>query len=216
MDDPDEDEEDEGPSAFGSSFSQPSRSYSKSTLETLNRMDPHRINLELVEALVRYLADHVDNFLPEISDEEGLQDHISGSILVFLPGLAEIRRLYDRLSGDGVRENRRGATQLTVIPLHSMISGAEQALAFKPPPKNHRKIVLATNIAETGITIPDVVCVVDCCRAREISYDERRHITRLAEILVARANCEQRRGRAGRVRPGVCYHLVSKDIFDTM
>ncbi|KAJ3196566.1 hypothetical protein HK101_008478 [Irineochytrium annulatum] len=172
--DDEEDEEEDG--EVGIRAEGRAGGYSAATLATLGRMDPRRINLELIEALVRWLV------------AEGADDD-DGSILVFLPGLAEIRRVYDRLSG-----------------------GADQAKVFKPPPRGVRKVVLATNIAETGITIPDVVYVIDACKAREVSYDERRHITRLSEVLVSQANCRQRRGRAGRVRPGICYHLVPPEI----
>ncbi|KAJ3278595.1 hypothetical protein HK104_002180 [Borealophlyctis nickersoniae] len=103
-----------------------------------------------------------------------------------------------------------------VVPLHSVLGSGEQGKVFRPAPKGLRKVVLATNIAETGITIPDVVYVVDTVRAREISYDERRNITRLSEVLISKANCKQRRGRAGRLRPGVCYHLVPREVYEQL
>ncbi|KAI9324567.1 P-loop containing nucleoside triphosphate hydrolase protein [Obelidium mucronatum] len=129
-------------------------------------------------------------------------------------GLAEIRKLYDRLTLEGRRENRK--SRMLVLPLHSVLTAAEQAAVFKPAPKGVRKVVLSTNIAETGVTIPDVVFVIDTCKAREVSYDQKRNISKLSEILVSQANCKQRRGRAGRVKPGVCYHLVSKAGFESL
>ncbi|KAJ3036814.1 ATP-dependent RNA helicase dhx29 [Rhizophlyctis rosea] len=194
--------------------------YTPQTHRTIALLDPRKLNLDLVERVVR----HVVNDMDHESD---------GSVLVFLPGLAEIRKLSDMLS---VEERRSGNGKggrgggMVVLPLHSVLSGSEQgkgnihpshlyvfpptATVFKPAPPNMRKIVLATNIAETGITIPDVVCVIDTVRAREVTYDERRNITRLAEVLVSKANCKQRRGRAGRVRAGVCYHLVEREVFE--
>ncbi|KAJ3053929.1 ATP-dependent RNA helicase dhx29, partial [Rhizophlyctis rosea] len=180
----------------------PEIEYSSQTYRTISMSDPRKINLELVERLIRHIVAAAD-------PKEG------GSVLVFLPGLAEIRKLNDLLLVDEVKGRRGGGVSDTlVLPLHSLLNGAEQVKVFKPAPRGMRKVVLATNIAETGITIPDVVYVVDTVRAREVTYDERRNITRLAEVLISKANCKQRRGRAGRVRPGVCYHLVSRDLFD--
>ncbi len=73
-----------------------------------------------------------------------------------------------------------------------------------------RKIVIATNIAETGITIPDITCVIDSGKHREMRYDEKRQISRLVECFIARSNAKQRRGRAGRVQEGICFHLFTK------
>ncbi|KAJ1560041.1 ATP-dependent RNA helicase dhx29, partial [Cladochytrium tenue] len=159
--------------------------YSADTWAAVEQMDPHRVNLDLVEALVRHVA------VTTLAD-------LSGSVLVFLPGLAEIRRLFDRLAAPELRQNSLrdgGAPELWVLPLHSVLSGSEQA---------------------KGVTIPDVVCVIDSCRAREVSFDAKRNLSRLADVLVSQANCRQRRGRAGRVRPGVCYHLVTADSFERM
>ena len=73
-----------------------------------------------------------------------------------------------------------------------------------------RKIVLATNMAETGITIPDITCVIDSGRHREMRYDEKRKISRLVDCFIARSNAKQRRGRAGRVQHGICFHLFTR------
>jgi ATP-dependent RNA helicase DHX29 len=76
--------------------------------------------------------------------------------------------------------------------------------------------VTATNIAETGVTIPDVTCVVDTGKHREMRFDEKRQISRLIETFIARSNAAQRRGRAGRVQEGLCFHLFTKLRHDTM
>ncbi|ORZ29493.1 P-loop containing nucleoside triphosphate hydrolase protein, partial [Catenaria anguillulae PL171] len=81
---------------------------------------------------------------------------------------------------------------------------------FKSPPRGTRKIVLSTNIAETGVTIPDAVFVIDTGKAKITRYDEKKHMTRLRESFITQANCRQRQGRAGRVRPGFYFALYSQ------
>ena len=88
-----------------------------------------------------------------------------------------------------------------------------------PPPLLHchrvRKLVLATNVAETSITIPDVTVVIDCGRMKEVRYDPQTRMSALVECWVSRANANQRRGRAGRVRSGTAYHLFEKHTYET-
>ena len=76
-------------------------------------------------------------------------------------------------------------------------------------------VSVATNIAETGITIPDITCVIDTGKHREMRFDEKRQISRLIETFIARSNAAQRRGRAGRVQSGLCFHLFTKVRHDT-
>lgn len=78
-----------------------------------------------------------------------------------------------------------------------------------------RKIVVSTNIAETGVTIPDVTAVIDSGRHKEIRFDEKRQISRLIECWIAKSNALQRRGRAGRVQEGICFHLFTKNRMET-
>jgi ATP-dependent RNA helicase HrpB len=123
-----------------------------------------------------------------------------GSVLAFLPGVAEIRRtqglLTDRLDS---------ATDL--VPLYGALGGDDQARAIEPAPAGRRKIVLATSIAETSITIDGVRIVVDSGLARVPRYEPDIGVTRLDTVRVSRAAADQRRGRAGRTEPGVCYRL---------
>ena len=123
-----------------------------------------------------------------------------GSLLAFLPGAAEIRRtqalLTDRLDR---------ATDL--VPLYGALGGDEQARAIEPAAPDRRKIVLATAIAETSITIDGVRIVVDSGLARVPRYEPDIGVTRLDTVRVSRAAADQRRGRAGRTEPGVCYRL---------
>jgi ATP-dependent RNA helicase DHX29 len=106
--------------------------------------------------------------------------------------------------------------QWLIYPLHSTISSEDQQAAFLIPPPGVRKIVLATNIAETGVTIPDITCVIDTGKHKEMRFDERRQLSRLAQSFISRANAKQRRGRAGRVQEGLCFHLFTKYRHDTL
>ncbi|KAK4442660.1 ATP-dependent RNA helicase DHX29 [Podospora aff. communis PSN243] len=169
------------------------KNYSPRTRNTLSQMDEYRIDFDLIVQLIARIA--VDPvYIP-----------YSKAILVFLPGIAEIRTLNDILMGD-----RAFAESWLVYPLHSTIATEEQESAFLVPPPGMRKIVLATNIAETGITIPDVTCVIDTGKHREMRFDERRQLSRLIDTFISRANAKQRRGRAGRVQEGLCFHLFTK------
>jgi ATP-dependent helicase HrpB len=123
-----------------------------------------------------------------------------GSALAFLPGAAEIRRTHALLAD---RTDR--ATDL--VPLYGALGGGEQARAIEPARPGRRKIVLATSIAETSITIDGVRIVVDSGLARVPRYEPDVGVTRLDTVRVSRAAADQRRGRAGRTEPGVCYRL---------
>ncbi|KAI0006861.1 P-loop containing nucleoside triphosphate hydrolase protein [Xylariaceae sp. FL0662B] len=169
------------------------RQYSAKTRNTLSQIDEYQIEFDLVVQLIRQIA--VD---PEYVN-------YSKAILVFLPGIAEIRTLNDSLLGDPFFQR-----DWEVFPLHSTIATEDQERAFLIPPQGFRKIVLATNIAETGITIPDVTCVIDTGKHREMRFDERRQLSRLIDTFISRANAKQRRGRAGRVQEGLCFHMFTK------
>lgn len=99
------------------------------------------------------------------------------------------------------------------MPLHSTLSSEEQGAVFRPAPKGKRKIVLSTNIAETSVTIDDCVFVVDYGLMKEKSFDSNRNMESLDLVYVSRANANQRKGRAGRVMPGVCIHLYTQHRF---
>lgn len=97
------------------------------------------------------------------------------------------------------------AASLLVLPLHANLTTAEQTLVFRPTPSGKRKIVVATNVAETSITIDGIVYVVDSGRVKENTFDAETGVTRLVEQWTSRAAGRQRRGRAGRTRPGECF-----------
>jgi ATP-dependent helicase HrpB len=124
----------------------------------------------------------------------------AGSLLAFLPGAGEIRRTAALLEG-------RIDAATDVATLYGALSGAEQDRAIAPAPPGRRKIVLATAIAETSITIEGVRIVVDCGLARVPRYEPDVGVTRLETVRVSRAAADQRRGRAGRTEPGICYRL---------
>ncbi|MGE3154002.1 MAG: ATP-dependent helicase HrpB [Nitrospiraceae bacterium] len=125
----------------------------------------------------------------------------SGSVLVFLPGMAEIRRVERRLQETPLDQS------ITITPLHGDLPQEAQDLAIAPPRPGRRKVVLTTSIAETSLTIEGVRVVVDAGLLRIPRYDPRSGLTRLDTIRVTQDSAEQRRGRAGRLEPGVCYRL---------
>ncbi|KAH7484531.1 DExH-box ATP-dependent RNA helicase DExH2 [Phytophthora ramorum] len=142
-------------------------------------------------------------------DEDG-----KGAILVFLPGWEEISFMERALLNSP-------ATTATyeIALLHSRLSAQEQRRAFMTPPHGKRKLVLATNIAETSLTIEDVVFVVDCGKSKQThalaATSSSSFVMGLQTTWVARANCVQRTGRAGRVRAGICFRLFSKARYET-
>ena len=128
----------------------------------------------------------------------------TGSLLAFLPGQGEIRRAAERLR-DSIRE-----PDVDIVELHGGLDGKLQREAIRPPAAGRRKVVLATAIAQTSITIDGVRIVVDCGLERLPRYDAGAGVTRLETVRVSRATADQRRGRAGRTEPGVAYRLWSE------
>jgi ATP-dependent helicase HrpB len=126
-----------------------------------------------------------------------------GDVLAFLPGAAEIRRVQDRLSPI------IGA-EVEILPLHGGLSAAEQDCALRPNTGHGRRVVLATDIAETSLTIEGVTAVVDSGLARKPRFDPASGLTRLVTEPISRASADQRSGRAGRLGPGICYRLWTR------
>jgi ATP-dependent helicase HrpB len=122
----------------------------------------------------------------------------TGSVLAFLPGQGEIRRVAARLQDADL------GSDIDVVELHGGLALGAQRDAIAPSPPGRRKIVIATSIAETSITIEGVRIVVDCGLQRVPRYEPDVGITRLETVRVSRASADQRRGRAGRTEPGVC------------
>uniref|UniRef100_A0A3B5K9A1 RNA helicase n=1 Tax=Takifugu rubripes TaxID=31033 RepID=A0A3B5K9A1_TAKRU len=163
------------------------------TRQVLQFMNPNKINMDLLVELIAYIEKS-----PQFAE-------VDGAVLVFLPGLAHIQQLYDLLCSD---------KRFRIVALHSTLSSKDQAAAFTVPPAGVRKIVLSTNIAETGVTIPDVVFVIDTGKTKENKYHESSQMSSLVETFVSKASALQRQGRAGRVRNGFCFRLYPKFRFD--
>ncbi|KAK1132279.1 hypothetical protein K0M31_016399 [Melipona bicolor] len=167
--------------------------YNKQTHKNLYIMDHNKINFELIETVLEWIS-------------FGKHDYPkTGSILVFLPGLAEIIELKKRLNNNKYFCPKTG--KFTIILLHSSLSKEEQNLIFKKI--DARKIILSTNLAETSITINDCVFVIDSGKMKETRFNSSQNMESLETCWVTQANALQRKGRAGRVMPGICVHLYT-------
>lgn len=149
-----------------------------------------RINYDLINQIVREI------------DAELTHSKQDGGILIFLPGVMEISRALDSL---------RSISNLHTLPLHASLTSADQKRVFPHAPHGKRKVIVATNVAETSITIDDIVAVIDSGRVKETSYDPQNNMRKLEEVWASRAACKQRRGRAGRVQAGKCYKLYTRN-----
>jgi HrpA-like RNA helicase len=183
----------------------------------MDRVDETVINYDLIEDILEelFLKAGSTVFVPPCLEDTGnpsvelptdKESSITGSVLIFLPGIGEIRTLTERLTGS---KQFGDSKRFYIIPLHSSLSSTEQKRAFIPSKFGCRKIIISTNIAETSVTIPDVVYVIDSGRFREITRDRRNDTRRLIATWCSKASVKQRSGRAGRVRPGVCLKLYS-------
>nr|CAD7588004.1 unnamed protein product [Timema genevievae] len=133
--------------------------------------------------------------------------HKKGAILIFLAGYDDIVALRERIAAEEKRMQEGGKYWLCV--LHSKMQTTDQKLVFRPSPHGTRKIILSTNIAETSITINDVIFVIDAGKVKEKSYDALSGVSMLRPVWISQACALQRKGRAGRTQPGKCYHLFS-------
>eukprot|EP00808_Paulinella_micropora_P030945 g33033.t1 len=162
------------------------------------------------------------------------QELAGGSILVFLPGWEEISRVRSQLMSipDVTPEasafkqacyspsGEQGGWGVLILPLHSTLSSQEQQAVYQQARGNTMKIILSTNLAESGVTIPDVVCVVDTGLTRQRTVRSTAGgaglVSHLATVMISQANATQRLGRAGRVRPGTCYRFFPEQLFQRM
>ncbi|XP_017282872.1 3'-5' RNA helicase YTHDC2 [Kryptolebias marmoratus] len=138
-----------------------------------------------------------------------------GAVLIFLPGYDEIVSLRDHILYDDKRFSTHPESY-QVFTLHSDMQTMDQKKAMKPTPSGVRKIILSTNIAETSITINDVVFVIDSGKVKEKSFDTLSRVSMLKTVWISKASVLQRKGRAGRCRPGICFHLFSQLRFNNM
>ncbi|KAF9589788.1 hypothetical protein IFM89_028723 [Coptis chinensis] len=168
-------------------------------------------SVEEYDLLEKYLAsvnpEHIDIILIERLLRKICTDSDEGAVLIFLPGWDDINKTRERLLASPFFED---TSKFVIIALHSMVPSVEQKKVFKRPPHGSRKIILSTNIAETAVTIDDVVYVIDSGRMKEKSYDPYSNVSTLHSSWVSKASAKQREGRAGRCQPGICYHLYSK------
>ncbi|XP_043228937.1 ATP-dependent DNA/RNA helicase DHX36-like, partial [Amphibalanus amphitrite] len=171
------------------------RPYSDQVLRSLSVPESEQFDPDLFVATVRHVC------LREQPQE--------GAVLVFLSGWDEIGKVHKAIKEDPVLGD---GSRYLILPLHSMMPTIEQREVFERPPPGQRKIIIATNIAETSITIDDVVFVVDGGKVKMKNVDKNRNVgcMTLKPEWVSKANSRQRRGRAGRVQPGKCYHLYSR------
>ncbi|CAH2328578.1 ATP-dependent RNA helicase TDRD9 [Pelobates cultripes] len=163
------------------------------------------------------LYDIATYLIQYFDDLEKEQDHLKNptlatepnSVLFFLPGLHEINCMHERFTNMVQK-------RLQVYPLHSSINLDEQNSVFMTPILGYRKIILSTNIAESSITVPDVKYVIDFCLTKTLVCDEETNYQSLRLSWASKANCDQRKGRAGRVSKGYCYRLIQKDFWNNI
>ncbi|KAK8730386.1 hypothetical protein OTU49_007985 [Cherax quadricarinatus] len=170
--------------------------YSDSTRKSLSVMNEKELNFELVEALLKYIY--------TLSTP--------GAVLIFLPGWDVIFNLMRHLEQDPVF----GTPQYCVLPLHSQLPREDQRRVFDPVPDGVRKIILATNIAESSVSISDVAFVIDSCKSKVKLFTSHNHVTNYATLWASRTNLEQRKCRAGTVRAGICFHLCTKARYEKL
>jgi ATP-dependent RNA helicase DHX57 len=195
-DDEDKDGEDKEEEKVETAAEAKSQTYSIPLEDLVKRVDETRIDYDLLGQLVRQL----------VLDKTMGKD---GSILVFLPGAPEINQAKTAVG------KICGGMPVLLLPLHGGLQPKDQNLVFRPS-SSGVKVILSTNVAETSITIPDCTVVIDTCREKQSSYDPSNRMPLLLEQFASRASLKQRRGRAGRVREGKCYKLISQATYSKL
>lgn len=213
--------------------------YSKETIHSLSIIDEEKINYPLLADLLEHISTTQEEgailvFMPgTLNHDCFLPLSFLLLILCCAVGMMEITKAIDEM----YKKELFQSSKVVIYPLHSSLSTAEQKAIFEIPPEGVRKIVVSTSeyhlrhcrifentasqllanldIAETSITIEDVVYVVDSGKLKENRRDEVNETPTLVECWVSRASAKQRRGRAGRVRPGIAYHLFSRYVVES-
>ncbi|PSS35788.1 DExH-box ATP-dependent RNA helicase [Actinidia chinensis var. chinensis] len=169
--------------------------YSSRARDSLSCWTPDCIGFNLIEAVLCHIC----------------RKERAGAVLVFMTGWEDISCLKDQLKAHPLLGD---PNRVLLLTCHGSMATAEQKLIFEKPPPNVRKIVLATNMAEASITVNDIVFVVDCGKAKETTYDALNNTPCLLPSWISQASAKQRRGRAGRVQPGKCYHLYPRCVYE--
>lgn len=171
------------------------KEYNAQTRDSLSCWNPDCIGFNLIEYLICNIC---ENEKP-------------GAVLVFMTGWDDINSLKDKLQAHPILGD---PSRVLLLTCHGSMASLDQRLIFSKPDDGVRKVVLATNIAETSITIDDVVFVIDCGKAKETSYDALNNTPCLLPSWISKVSAKQRRGRAGRVQPGECYHLYPQCVYN--
>uniref|UniRef100_A0A8C3AZL0 RNA helicase n=1 Tax=Cyclopterus lumpus TaxID=8103 RepID=A0A8C3AZL0_CYCLU len=176
----------------------------------------HPVKDRYLEDVLREMGRPVD-VTPDADFVADVIEHIDrcgepGAVLCFLPGWQDIKAVQEKLQA---KRHFSSGSQM-ILPLHSSLSVLDQQAVFQHPQEGQRKIVLATNIAETSITIDDIVHVVDAGTHKEHNYDPRTKVSCLDTVWISHSNVTQRKGRAGRCQPGQSYHLFPRKQLDSM
>ncbi|KAL2230895.1 UNVERIFIED_CONTAM: DExH-box ATP-dependent RNA helicase DExH3 [Sesamum indicum] len=169
--------------------------YSSRVHESLSCWTPDCVGFNLIEAVLCHIC----------------RKERPGAVLVFMTGWEDISCLRDQIKAHPLLGD---PNRVLLLTCHGSMATSEQKLIFEKPPPNVRKIILATNMAEASITINDIVFVVDCGKAKETTYDALNNTPCLLPSWISQASARQRRGRAGRVQPGECYHLYPRCVFE--
>lgn len=162
--------------------------YSQKTINNLKNPETEKIDLKFIQHLIQHIS----------------YQKPAGAILVILPGFTLISQLYDNLQKDFPSSN------FVIYPLHSLLTGNDQRNIFNRPPEDVRKIIVSTPLSETSITIDDVVYVINAGKMRRPYFDFDKGATIFEDQWITKANETQRKGRAGRVQKGICYHLYTR------
>ncbi|KAE9620874.1 putative RNA helicase [Lupinus albus] len=169
--------------------------YSSKARDSLASWAPDCIGFNLIEAVLCHIC----------------RKERPGAVLVFMTGWEDISCLKDQLKAHPLLGD---PNRILLLTCHGSMATSEQKLIFERPPPNVRKVILATNMAEASITINDIVFVIDCGKAKETTYDALNNTPCLLPSWISKASARQRRGRAGRVQPGECYHLYPKCVYE--